>query len=98
MASVAPALSALNVAGRRGLPRISFDQPGRPGEHAQYQSPCSPNWNASWPSLEANTGPPGGRLRESGKPGMFIAGADLNELRPPPPGSDVARGLRAAAA
>src|SRR5207249_3672235 len=34
-----------------------------------------------------------GVILASGKPGMFIAGADLNELAAAPSGSDVARGL-----
>src|SRR5437773_161871 len=88
MASASPALR-LDVA-PDGIARITFDQPGSRA-NTLNQSVLA-ELEQIIAQLEANSAIKGVILA-SGKPGMFIAGADLNELAAAPPGSDQARGL-----
>ncbi len=87
-APAGPALR-LDIAGD-GIAHIIFDQPGsrantlHQGVLAELEQIVSRL--ESTPSLK-------GVIFASGKPGMFIAGADLNELAAAPPGSEQARAL-----
>src|SRR5438105_4472315 len=73
-----------------GIARITFDQPGSRAN--TLNQAVLAELERVVGELEANSGLKGVILA-SAKPGMFIAGADLNELAAAPPGSDVARGL-----
>jgi 3-hydroxyacyl-CoA dehydrogenase/enoyl-CoA hydratase/3-hydroxybutyryl-CoA epimerase/3-hydroxyacyl-CoA dehydrogenase/enoyl-CoA hydratase/3-hydroxybutyryl-CoA epimerase/enoyl-CoA isomerase len=88
MAASSPALR-LDISSD-GIARITFDQPGsrantlNQGVLAELEEIAA--------RLEASAALQG-VIFGSGKPGMFIAGADLNELAAAPPGSDQARGM-----
>src|SRR5882724_6781851 len=88
MAAPAPALK-LEVAAD-GIAHITFDAPGSRANTLNQN--VQTELEQMIAQLESNTALTG-VIFASGKPGMFIAGADLNELAAAPPGSDVARGL-----
>src|SRR5437016_13868236 len=88
MAAPTPALRL--DPGADGVARITFDQPGSRANTLNQSVLAELEQIAAQlegrPSLK-------GVILASGKPGMFIAGADLNELAAAPPNSQQARGL-----
>jgi 3-hydroxyacyl-CoA dehydrogenase/enoyl-CoA hydratase/3-hydroxybutyryl-CoA epimerase/3-hydroxyacyl-CoA dehydrogenase/enoyl-CoA hydratase/3-hydroxybutyryl-CoA epimerase/enoyl-CoA isomerase len=76
--------------GGDGIARITFDQPG---SRANTLSQTTlGELKQVLDRLEGNTSLQG-VIFASGKPGMFIAGADLNELAAAPSGSEAIRGM-----
>jgi 3-hydroxyacyl-CoA dehydrogenase/enoyl-CoA hydratase/3-hydroxybutyryl-CoA epimerase/3-hydroxyacyl-CoA dehydrogenase/enoyl-CoA hydratase/3-hydroxybutyryl-CoA epimerase/enoyl-CoA isomerase len=76
--------------GPDGIACVIFDQPGSRANTLNQHVLAELEQTAA--KLEA-AGSLQGVILVSGKPGMFIAGADLNELAAIPPSSDVARGM-----
>jgi 3-hydroxyacyl-CoA dehydrogenase/enoyl-CoA hydratase/3-hydroxybutyryl-CoA epimerase/3-hydroxyacyl-CoA dehydrogenase/enoyl-CoA hydratase/3-hydroxybutyryl-CoA epimerase/enoyl-CoA isomerase len=73
-----------------GIARVTFDQPGSRANTLSQAVQTELEQLATQLEGAASLQ---GVIFASGKPGMFIAGADLNELAAAPPASDVARGL-----
>src|SRR6516225_4058281 len=70
---------------------LTFDQPG-----TKANTLGQPTWDeleALLPRLNPPSGRPKGLILRSGKPGMFVAGADLRELGTARPDPDVTRKL-----
>ena len=88
MPAPAPALKLAVAAD--GIARLTFDAPGSRAN--TLNQAVLAELEQAVAELEAHSSLKG-VIFASGKPGMFIAGADLNELAAAPPGSDLARGL-----
>src|SRR2546423_12424074 len=87
-----PAQPALRLEMLEGdIALLTFDQPG-----SKANTLSSPIWNefeAVLARLNPSSGRPKGLILRSGKPGMFVAGADLRELGTARPDLDVTRKL-----
>src|SRR5262249_34214063 len=70
---------------------LTFDQPGSKAN--TLSSPIWDEFEAVLQRLNAPAGRPKGLILRSGKPGMFVAGADLRELGTARPDPDVTRKL-----